>query len=96
VDEESRVIGTLHPGNTTINLLLEDPWTEIGGKLIGYSYENGSHNIKIQINKTHQIRIPEKMIQISQTEFQKYLEYPKVSILRTEKDFRIRPGESDP
>jgi hypothetical protein len=95
VDEESGV-ETLHPGKNTINLLLEDPWTEIGGKLIGYSYENGSHNIKIQINKTHQIRIPENMIAISQTEFQKYLEYPKVSILRTEKDFRIRPGESDP
>jgi hypothetical protein len=71
-----------------------NPFTEIGGKLIGYSYENGSHNVKIQINKTYQIRIPENMIAISQAEFQKYLKH-SISILRTEKDYRIRLGESE-
>jgi hypothetical protein len=97
VDEESGV-ETLHPGKTTINLLLEDkPFTELGGRPINYSYEGGTHTLTIQINKTYQIRIPEDMIQLSRTEFQKYLSYPKVSILRTDTDYRILAHtEGDP
>jgi hypothetical protein len=75
-------------------VMIPGPYTEIIGKLVGYFFEQGSHNVKIQINKTYHIHIPENMIAISQAEFQKYLNHP-VSILRTEKDFRIKPGDSE-
>jgi hypothetical protein len=69
--------------------LILKPWTEIKGRLVDYAYKNESHLLYIQTTITFQIRIPKNLIKLSRKAFEKYLECNKVSIMRTEKDFRI-------
>jgi hypothetical protein len=74
-------------------LLVLKPYSEIIGNLVNYQKKNKHHILVMETKKTYRLQIPFELVSLYSSDFLSLVR-SKVSILRTDTDYRVLHEET--
>ena len=74
-------------------LLVLKPYSEIIGNLVNYQKKNKNHILVMETKKTYRLDIPFELVSLRSSDFLSLVK-SKVSILRTDTDYRVLHEET--